>query len=328
MASCKVCQQELPRLALVCERCRTLVHSDELTQLSAQAQALEEEGQLKQANDHWRKGLSLLPPGCDQAVWIERRIAHIEKSAEYYKEAPTPSTDWKRRLGPLAPVAILLAKSKSLVLLLFKGNFLISLFSFIWLYCVFYGVPFGVGFVVMILIHEMGHFIDIKRRGLPADMPVFLPGLGAYVRWHALGVSDETKAEVSLAGPFAGLIAAMGCAAIWRYTGDGIWAALARSGAWLNAVNLAPVWVLDGGQASAVLSKWHRWAILTMAVALWLVLSENVFFLVALGAGWSVFFAKDLPEKPSSAIAIYFLGLLAALAVVMHAMPGEGFGTR
>jgi hypothetical protein len=56
------------------------------------------------------------------------------------------------------------------------------------------GWAFGLGFAALILVHEMGHYIDITRRGLPADMPVFLPGLGAYVRWRALGVPDETRA--------------------------------------------------------------------------------------------------------------------------------------
>jgi len=70
-------------------------------------------------------------------------------------------------------------------------------------YWAVYGVKFGVGFAILILVHEMGHFVDIKRRGLPADMPVFLPGFGAYVRWTALGVSARTRAFVSLAGPLA-----------------------------------------------------------------------------------------------------------------------------
>src|SRR6202050_2211738 len=106
-------------------------------------------------------------------------------------------------------------------------------------------MKFGSGFALLILIHEMGHFIDIKRRGLPADMPVFLPGLGAYVRWQAMGVSQETRSAVSLAGPLAGFFASLACAALWWQTHDPLWASLARSGAILNVLNLIPVWVLD-----------------------------------------------------------------------------------
>jgi len=79
----------------------------------------------------------------------------------------------------------------------------LSLGAFVGVYWSLYGLKFGFGFAVQILVHELGHYIDIKRRGLPADLPVFLPGMGAFVRWQALGVSLETRAAVSLAGPLA-----------------------------------------------------------------------------------------------------------------------------
>jgi Zn-dependent protease len=173
----------------------------------------------------------------------------------------------------------------------------------------------------------MGHFIDVKRRGLPADMPVFLPGLGAYVRWQALGVSMETRAAVSLAGPLAGLIGAIGCAFVWARTGSDLWAALARSSAWINTINLTPVWMLDGGAAASVLSKASRWVLLTACLALWLIFRESVFFIVALGAGWRLF-TKDLPAEPSNMILSYFLAVLTGLGLVMWLMPGQGFGPR
>ena len=79
-------------------------------------------------------------------------------------------------------------------------------------------MKFGLGFAALILIHEMGHFVDIKRRGLPADMPVFLPGFGAYVRWQALGVPIETQAAISLAGPLAGFLGSVACTSLWYQT--------------------------------------------------------------------------------------------------------------
>jgi Zn-dependent protease len=182
--------------------------------------------------------------------------------------------------------------------------------------------------VALILVHEMGHFIDIKRRGLPAEMPVFLPGLGAYVRWQALGVSRETRAAVSLAGPLTGLLAAAACALVWWHTGNGIWAALARASAWLNVLNLIPVWVLDGGQAAVAMDKQERVWLLTSCVALWLLLGQSVFFLVALGAGYRIF-TKDLPPKPSRATTAYFISVLTGLGLVMWLLPGQAaFGPR
>src|SRR5205814_6564697 len=154
----------------------------------------------------------------------------------------------------LGPIVLLLAKGKTFLLAIFKLKFLLSFGAFIGIYWGIYGAAFGIGFAMLILVHEMGHFIDIKRRGLPAEMPVFLPGFGAYVKWQALGVSLETRAAISLAGPLAGWFAAAVCATIFYQTGDRLWAALAFSGAGLNALNLIPVWMLDGGQAAFALS--------------------------------------------------------------------------
>jgi Zn-dependent protease len=174
----------------------------------------------------------------------------------------------------------------------------------------------------------MGHFIDIKRRGLPADMPVFLPGLGAYVRWQALGVPLETRAAISLAGPLAGLFASVACAVIWWQTKDLFWGELARVGAILNLLNLIPVWMLDGGQAVLALSKTERIILLVVCAALGVALGQNMFFLVALGAGYRAFFSRDLPAHPSRATTIYFVAVLIALGVIIRLMPGHGLGLQ
>jgi Zn-dependent protease len=321
--ACPRCGNDLRPGTLVCDRCSALVHASQLSQVSAQAKLLEQYGELLRAREMWLSALPLLPPKATQAEWIREHARDLEHDAARIPAAPQ-QTQWGRKLGPLGPVAVILAKSKTL-LALFKLNFLLSLAGFIAVYWALWGAKFGVGFAVLILIHEMGHFIDIKRRGLPADMPVFLPGLGAYVRWSSLGVSIETRAAISLAGPLAGWIASAACALIYLKTGSGLWAALARSSAWLNVMNLIPIWVLDGGQAAAALSKTERMILLTACLALWLLLRENVFFLVALGAGWQLF-TKDLPAHPSRRTLAYFVVLLAALGCVMRLIPGEGFG--
>ena len=102
-------------------------------------------------------------------------------------------------------------------------------------------------------------------------------------------------------------------------------AILGVAGAWLNVLNLIPVWILDGGQAVLVLNKMERVALLTACLALWLFLGENVFFLVAAGATWRLF-TKDVPTKPSFAIAAYYIGVLTALGMVLRLLPGRGFG--
>jgi Zn-dependent protease len=115
---------------------------------------------------------------------------------------------------------------------------------------------------------------------------------------------------------------------LWWQTGNPLWAALARAGAVLNLLNLIPIWILDGGQAVLALSKMERIILLTACLALWLVLSESMFFLVALGAGYQVFLAGDLPPHPSRATTIYYVAVLTALGVIIHLMPGTGLGVR
>ena len=324
--SCKRCSQQLAPGALACDHCQTLVHADDLEQLAAQARAFEGNGQLQTARERWLQALELLPPKSNQAVWIRGHARELEATIDSVEGHP-PKRNWARKLGPLGPIVLLLAKGKTFLLAIFKLKFLLSFGAFIGIYWSIYGAAFGIGFAMLILVHEMGHFVDIKRRGLPAEMPVFLPGLGAYVRWQAMGVSLTTRAAVSLAGPLAGTIAAVVCAVIWWQTGNGIWAALARASAWLNVINLTPVWVLDGGSAALALSKGERLVILGVAVALGLVLHEGIFFIVAAGAAWRLF-TKDTPAEPSPLTTAYFVAVLTCLGIVMWMMPGQGMEGR
>jgi Zn-dependent protease len=319
---CKACGQSLSSVVLACPQCSALVHAEELERLAAEAKELEAKGELRQARELWLKGLPLLPRASTQADWIRAHARALEQTAEMADGRPSDNK-WAKRLGPLAPVAVLLAKSKALFGAIFKLKFLLSLAAFVAVYWALYGMKFGIGFTALILIHEMGHFIEIKRRGLPAEMPVFLPGLGAYVGWRALGVSPETRAEVSLAGPLAGLLAAAGCAAWWWTTGDGLWAALAQASAWLNVLNLIPVWALDGGQAALALSKTQRLILLTASLLMWTVWGEGIFFLVAAGAGWRMF-TRDAPLNASPRITVYFIFILFALGSVIWFVPKQG----
>jgi Zn-dependent protease len=313
---------------LVCDQCHALVYSEKLDHLASEAKALEAKGDFQQAREHWLMGVPLLPPNSPQAIWIQERARSLESAARQAQPAPASENKWAKKLGPVGPIAVLLAKSKVLLTALFKLKFLLSFVAFVGIYWAAFGMKFGIGFAVLILLHEMGHFIDIKRRGLPAEMPVFLPGLGAYVRWQALGVPLETRAAISLAGPLAGFFTALACAALWWQTGNPLWAALARAGAVLNLLNLIPVWVLDGGQAVVALSRAERIILLTGSLALWLLLGENMFFLVALGAGYQAFFAGHLPPRPSRSTTVYYFAVLIALGIVVRLLPGHGLGVR
>jgi Zn-dependent protease len=304
--------------ALECGRCHTLVHATTLEQLAASARLHEEGHKIIEARDLWLKALELLPPDSAQAEWVRDTAKRLNGLAT------SPVTvdgrrAWVNKLGPLAPLAIFLAKGKFL-LSLFKLKFLLSLGTFVAFYWALYGVKFGIGFAVLILVHEMGHFVAIKRRGLPADMPVFLPGLGAYVRWAALGVSAQTRAFVSLAGPLAGCIGAAVCALLWMETGEALWIGLASLSALLNVLNLIPIWVLDGGQAIGALNKTERIVLSATSVLFAAIFSQPAFLLVAGGAGYRAF-SKDVPPAANHAATAYYLMVLAALGYLITLAP-------
>ncbi len=315
---CSRCKGIIAPGALACPTCHALVHAAGLEQLAASARLHEEHQEVRQARDVWLQALELLPPDSAQAEWVRENVQRLHQSL-----TDTPASGaahaWAKRFGPFAPLLILLASGKWLAVL-FKLKFLLSLGTFVAFYWALYGMKFGIGFAVLILVHEMGHFIDIKRRGLPAEMPVFLPGLGAYVRWTALGVSTQTRAFVSLAGPFAGCVGAAVCALLWMKTGAAIWVALASLSAMLNVLNLIPVWVLDGGGAIAALDKTERIILTAAAVLLTALFSQPLLLLVAAGAAYRLF-TKDFPATPSRGVSTYYVLVLAALGYLMTLAP-------
>ena len=174
--ACHNCGSYLGPGLLTCEKCHVLVHSEELARISLRAKSLEGRHDLRQACDEWEKALSLLPATANQAEWIR---SHIAKLALTLKAAPPepPKKDWVRKLGPLGPFVILLTKSKAILLAVFKLKFLLSLFAFAGIYWSLYGARFGVGFAILILVHELGHYIDIRRRSFQRKCPYFCPAL-------------------------------------------------------------------------------------------------------------------------------------------------------
>lgn len=297
---CRRCSAALSGSELACSGCGALVHADELNRKADSARRFETAGDFAGALAEWRQALELLPPATTQAAWIRERVAALSSAAMAGEPEDADGGFRNKAIGAL-----------------------VSLIAFGVFFATQFGVEFAVGLSALILIHELGHYVDIRRRGLPADMPMFLPGLGAYVRWKAQGVSLETRAAISLAGPLAGLLAAIACAALYYATAEPRWAMFCRAGAWLNLANLTPIWILDGGQAALALSRLQRVGLLLVVVAAWGVTRESVLFLVLLGAMWSIF-AKDAAQRPSARTLVYFAAVLALLAAILSQMPGHG----
>ncbi len=114
---------------------------------------------------------------------------------------------WRKRIGQaLAPLAILAAKAKSLLFLLPNLKLLATFGSMavsIAAYALFFGFPFAVGFVLLLLLHELGHVFQMRREGIKASAPIFIPFLGAVIAAKSLGKDAAAEARVGLAGPVA-----------------------------------------------------------------------------------------------------------------------------
>jgi len=123
-------------------------------------------------------------------------------------------------------------------------------------YALIWGWKFAVGFVLLLLVHEMGHVIQLRREGIEASAPMFVPFLGAAVMAKSLGDDATAEARVGLAGPILGTLGCLALLPIAIASGDDFWYALVFTGLFLNLFNLLPVVPLDGGRAMAALSPW------------------------------------------------------------------------
>jgi Zn-dependent protease len=320
--NCPECSLYLQPGTLACPDCHTIIYSGHLRDIALQATAEEQDKHWAQARDTWQQALAWLPPGTKQTEAVNGKIAQLE--ARIRAEEDTKAK-WTKRLGPLAPVVFFLAKLKSFFFLLFKLKFLLSFVGFFAIYWALFGWQFGLGFTTSILVHEMGHYIAARRRGLKVDLPVFLPGLGAYVRWYSMGMSLETLSGIALAGPFFGLLFGIACAGITAATGSPLFAALAHVTAWLNVLNLIPVLGLDGAQATYALDRTQRWLVLATALIFFGLLQEWMFLFVALGMGWRIW-QGGYAEKPSTKTMVQYVLLLFALGLVAWRFPAPASG--
>jgi Zn-dependent protease len=237
----------------------------------------------------------------------------------------------KRWFGPIgAGLILLVTKLKAVLLLLPK----LKLFTTSWTmlvsiaaYTLLFGLPFAVGFVVLLLIHEMGHVIQLRREGVEASAPMFIPFLGALIAAKSMGKDAAAEARVGLAGPILGSVATVVALALWLATGAEFWRALAFIGFFLNLFNLLPVVPLDGGRAMAALSPWAWWVGYAALIGLTIAFPSPIMLLILLFGGlesWRRFKARKTPESQAyhaipartrALVAVTYLGLAALLAV-------------
>jgi len=133
------------------------------------------------------------------------------------------------------------------------GSIIVTVAAYAWRK---YPIGLILGFVVITLIHEIGHAIIIRAKGLRAGFMVFIPFIGGAVTLKDQPRSAYDDAQIGLAGPIAGTAASLISLQIFKWTGNSLYLLIALAGFVLNLVNLLPIGVLDGGRISAAITKW------------------------------------------------------------------------
>jgi Zn-dependent protease len=160
-----------------------------------------------------------------------------------YEPIHPTGTNWRKILERIwAPVAAVIGLAVKFGFVVFK---FFGIFISVGAYALIWGWKFGVGFVLLILVHEMGHFAAAKLQGLDVTLPMFIPFVGAYVLIKNQPRDPWHNSLTALAGPAAGSV---GAAACWAAAGGSqLLMALAYAGFLLNLINLFPAGWFDGG---------------------------------------------------------------------------------
>jgi Zn-dependent protease len=314
---CCGCSTELAPSALACPACGGLVHAGELRTLALTAEDLAKEGRLGEARDAWDRALNLLPPGSAQHQQISKRVVALthEIAATPAAAEPSPADSaawWKRgAAGGLAVAGLFLGKLKFLGFGLLKMQTLFSMLAFLGVYWTTYGWPLACGLVISIYIHEMGHVSELRRFGVAANAPLFVPGVGAFVLLKQHIDDPIVDARIGLAGPLWGLGAGAAAFAISVLTGSPTWGAIAELTGFINLFNLIPIWQLDGSRGFHALSNVQRLTIVAASALAFFATGQKLLILLGLVAAFRAFQSTTTADGRTFAT---FVALIAALS--------------
>lgn len=205
------------------------------------------------------------------------------------------------------------------------GTMLLSL----WVYAGLYGWRYAAGFIALIFVHEMGHYLAARQRGLKVGAPTFIPFVGAWVELKDQPRDVETEAYIAFAGPLVGTLGALACYFWARNESSDLMMAIAYSGFFLNLFNLIPLPPLDGGRITAALSRktWLLGAPILVGLFLWNP-SPMLILLVVLaiphvwqalkggGAEHPAYYELSFAKRFE--YGFLYIGLLAFLAIMTH----------
>ncbi|GGF85589.1 hypothetical protein GCM10010912_33620 [Paenibacillus albidus] len=203
-----------------------------------------------------------------------------------------PASGPLKWLGGVAVMFLL--KGKAILSMLKIGKIaspLISMIISIWAYALIYPWEFAIGFVLLLLVHEMGHVFAAKRVGLPVSAPLFIPFLGALISMKRFPMDAKTEAYIAFGGPVLGTIGSVAVFGAAYYMDSPLLYALSYVGFMLNLINLLPIHPLDGGRIATAVTRWLWLVGLVGGLAVVIYLKSILFFII-----WALF-AYDLYNK-------------------------------
>jgi Zn-dependent protease len=346
---CQRCGMVLFHGNLVCPSCGALVYADTLNDVAARAQAQEAAGHALAAAMIWREALQLLPPASQQYQSIAQRIgmltsrfsAGITAAATAPAPAPAPAKPGASAAGfsdePIRPPPLPKNDPWRLALAKTLGSMLVSIVVYTALPFVHGGMTdrlqFATGFVLLMLVHELGHSIAMRYFKLSASPPIFIPFLGAVINLRQMPRNALEEAIVGIGGPITGTLAAGVTYLIYLKTGSELFLRLSQFGFLLNLFNMLPVPPLDGGRVTAAVSPWV-WIIGLILVVLymaldWLTTGQfNFILILLLFMAWPrvqrVLTSRDARRTPyydiglpaKWAMGMAYVGLSGVLAVM------------
>jgi Zn-dependent protease len=224
---------------------------------------------------------------------------------------------------------LVLTKLKFLLVLLKFGKFLTTFGSMLLMVVVYanlFGWMYGAGFVLLLLIHEAGHYITARHVGLRVSTPVFIPFVGAFIALKEQPRSAVVEAKVALGGPVLGSIASLVCGLLYFPTGNPLFLALAYTGFMLNLFNLIPVHPLDGGRTVSAISP-RLWflGIPLLAVCAFYFFNPIIILFLILGCGQAYKYWRNpdrnyhnTPLSARLAFASVYFGVMIFLGIGMY----------
>jgi Zn-dependent protease len=229
---------------------------------------------------------------------------------ELPRDRPKPRRTLRERIGgAIAAVVAVIAKFfaaiKGVFLLLPKATAVTAIVS-VAAYSLWFGWWFAVGFVILLFVHEMGHVFALRREGIKASAPMFIPFMGAVITSKSLGENALAEARVGLAGPVLGTAGALVCLIIGEATNSDFFRALAYIGFFLNLFNLLPIVPLDGGRAMAAMAPWMWFIGFGVLVALALLFPNPIIWIIVLFAGYELYRRWQSRKSGSIAQAAYY----------------------